>query len=128
MRQKLRTIQRTMERIILGIPKRDRKTCAWIQKQTKMVDVIERIKKLKWIWAEHVAGRNDDRWTKILAEWKPRDKRRPKRRPYQRWEGEIINLGAIISENGTITENADNRIRASKIVITDLHRITWNKN
>lgn len=88
--QKLQVAQRGMERRMLNISLRDRKKCSWIREQTKVCDVIRKIKSLKWKWAGHVARREDDRWTKRVIEWIPLDVKRPRQRPKVRWVDEII--------------------------------------
>lgn len=91
--QKLQTAQRSMERYMLGITKRERKRINWIRDQTGVIDVICHIKLQKWRWAGHVARTSDNRWTKRLLEWRPRDARRPQGRPRQRWRDEIVRFG-----------------------------------
>ena len=57
--QKLQTAQRSMKRCMLGITRRDKKRITWIRNQTKVFDIIERIKQLKWKWSGHIARRED---------------------------------------------------------------------
>ena len=45
--QKLQTSQRSMERYMSGVTRRDRKRNEWIRSQTKVKDIIYRIKTLK---------------------------------------------------------------------------------
>ena len=52
-----------MERYMLGITRRDRKRNEWIRSQTKVTNVIYRIKALKWRWGGHIARMRDERWT-----------------------------------------------------------------
>ncbi|XP_042861523.1 uncharacterized protein LOC122246823 [Penaeus japonicus] len=47
--------ERAHERIMLGITWRDRKTAEWAKQKTKVKDILEIIRKLKWNWAGHVA-------------------------------------------------------------------------
>jgi hypothetical protein len=61
MQDRLKTTQRSMERAMIGITRRDRKTNEWVRQQTGVQDIIVRIKQLKWQWAGHVARMNDDR-------------------------------------------------------------------
>jgi hypothetical protein len=42
---------------MLGITIRDRKRNTWVRSMTKVVDIAERVKKLKWQWAVHIARR-----------------------------------------------------------------------
>ena len=69
MMQKLRVAQKGMERCMLGISKRDRKRNTIIRAQTKVSDIIVRVKKLNWDWAGHIARRQDGRWTKEILNW-----------------------------------------------------------
>ena len=87
--RKLRTAERKMERIMLGITLRDRKRATWIREKTRIEDILATIKKRKWAWAGHVMRRTDDRWTLRLTEWQPRDGKRSKGRPSTRWRDEI---------------------------------------
>ena len=87
--QKLRTAQRGMERIMLGITWKDKKRASWIRQQTKVEDILCAIKKRKWTWAGHIYRRTDNRWTKLATEWEPRDGARHRGRPIMRWRDEI---------------------------------------
>ncbi|KAI5737947.1 hypothetical protein M8J77_001036 [Diaphorina citri] len=87
--QKLQTAQRSMERSMLGITRRDRKRITWIRSQTKVMDIVERIKRMKWKWAGHIARRTDERWTTQILQWYPRNIKRPRKRPKIRWRDEI---------------------------------------
>uniref|UniRef100_A0A7I4Y2L4 Endonuclease-reverse transcriptase HmRTE-e01 n=1 Tax=Haemonchus contortus TaxID=6289 RepID=A0A7I4Y2L4_HAECO len=52
--------------------------------RTKIRDADEYAKKSKVRWAGHVI-RYDDRWTRAVTEWIPRDVKRTKGRPLARW-------------------------------------------
>ena len=56
-----RVAQKGMKKCMLGISKRDRKRNTIIRAQTKVSDIIVRVKKLKWDWA-----RQNGRWTKEI--------------------------------------------------------------
>ena len=83
--QKLEVAQHGMERCMLGITKRDKKRNVEIRAQTKVSDVIGRVKKLKWSWAGYITRSKDGRWTKEILNWYPRDQKRPRKRPVMRW-------------------------------------------
>ena len=87
--QKLLVTQRAMERRMLGISLRDRRSNVWIREKTKVTDVAERAASLKWSWAGHVARYQDSRWTKKVIEWRPRSGRRSVGRPQMRWSDDI---------------------------------------
>jgi ribonuclease HII len=89
MENKLAAAQRNMERSMLGITMRDRKTNKWIREQTKVQDILKIIKLGKWKWAGHVARREDGRWTTAVTEWTPRNGKRSPGRPFKRWRDEI---------------------------------------
>ena len=78
-----------MERCMLGITRCDRKRNTWVRNITRVTDIIERVMKLRWSWAGHVARQTDQRWTKELLEWYPRDHTRARGRPKGRWMDEI---------------------------------------
>ena len=60
---KLITTQRKMERNMVGVTQKDRKSTNWIRKQSGVIDIIINIRESKRRWAEHMARRHDNRWT-----------------------------------------------------------------
>ena len=56
---KLSIVQRAMERAMLGVSLRDRLRNEEIRRRTKVTDIAQRISKLKWQWAGHIARRTD---------------------------------------------------------------------
>ncbi len=78
---------------MLGITWRDRKQAIWIREQTEVEDILmtikKKIKKLKWLWAGHIMRRTDNRWTKRVTEWQPRNSKRSQGRQRIRWRDEI---------------------------------------
>jgi hypothetical protein len=95
MEQKLITTQRAMERKMLNLSLRDRVRHTHIRKRTKVKDVMQKIKELKWRWAGHIARMDDNRWTKRMNEWQPRTGRRRRGRQRRRWRDDIVmyNMG-----------------------------------
>jgi hypothetical protein len=89
MQERLRVTQRSMERAMIGITRRDKMTNVWIRQQTGLQDIVVRSKELKWQWAGHVARLTDNRWTKQVTEWIPSNGKRKRARPKTRWEDEI---------------------------------------
>lgn len=85
---RLRICQRAMERAMLGISLRDRIRNKEIRRRTGIMDVVERVARLKWQWAGHVA-RDNLKWTKTLMQWKPWESRRSRGRPQTRWREDI---------------------------------------
>lgn len=77
--------QRKMERSMLGLKLSDKITNVQLRRITKVMDAQKRIRLLKWHWAGHICRMNNNRWTKRLTEWIPRDRKRGKGRPSKRW-------------------------------------------
>ena len=82
-------MQRAHERIMLGITWRDRKTAEWVRQKTKVKDILETIRKLKWNWAGHVARMTDNRWTSRTTFWTPRGYTRNRGRQKTRWRDDL---------------------------------------
>ena len=60
-----------MERIMIGVTLKDRKSTNWIQKQSDMTDIVSSIRESKHRWAGHVVRRRDNGWTIRVTEWIP---------------------------------------------------------
>ena len=97
--RKLRSAQRGMERLMLGVTIMDKKNCKWIREQTKVDDIIKTVKTLKWQWAGHICRRDDERWTKRVTDWEITNIKRPKGRPYTRWCDEIKKFVGQVHRN-----------------------------
>ena len=82
-------MERAQERIMLDIKKQDRITADHIRSRTKCEDVLEKIGKLKWRWAGKVMRQSDERWTKRVSEWTPREGKRKRGRPRKRWASDL---------------------------------------
>lgn len=85
---RLRVCQRAIERAMLGINLRDRLRNKEIKRRIGVVDVVERVARNKWQWAEHIA-RGDEKWTKIILEWRPWETKRSVGRLQTRWRDDI---------------------------------------
>jgi endonuclease/exonuclease/phosphatase family metal-dependent hydrolase len=92
---KLRTTQRSMERAIIGVTKRDHLTNKKVRELSGTNDIISTIKKLKWSWAGHIARMKDNRWTQRTMEWIPIGQKRERARPMTRWDDEIIKFMGV---------------------------------
>ena len=95
MEERLRVAQRSMERAMLGITRRDRKRNEWIRSQTGVQDIILKVKRHKWQWAGHIARLQDERWTKLVTEWIPLQGKRKRARPKTRWVDELRKFEGI---------------------------------
>src|SRR5271167_3490088 len=65
MQDRLHTTQRSIERAMIEITKRNRKTNTCVREQAGIQDIVVRIKQIKWQWAGHLARIRDNRWTKV---------------------------------------------------------------
>jgi hypothetical protein len=95
MQSKMQTTQRAMERAMIGVTMRDRKTNEWVREQTGLRDIKLVTSKLKWQWAGHIARLPDNRWTKTVTEWIPLEGKRKQARPKLRWEDEIRKCAGV---------------------------------
>lgn len=88
--RKLAATQRKMERSMLNITYRDRKTNTWIRKKTKVTDIISTVRQMKWRWAGHISRMRDNRWTYCITNWRPYDGIRRRGRPMKRWQDDLV--------------------------------------
>ncbi|KAK9507146.1 hypothetical protein O3M35_007061 [Rhynocoris fuscipes] len=86
---KLRKTVRRMERSMLKVGRRERKTNRWVRQQTGLEDVAKVIMEKKWRWAGHIVRSEDNRWAKKIIEWYPRDMSRRRGRPKLSWDMEM---------------------------------------
>ncbi|CAH2207480.1 jg12778, partial [Pararge aegeria aegeria] len=56
-----------------------------IRRRTRVTDIAQRVTKLKWQWAGHIARRTDGRSVLKVLEWRPRTGKRSGGRPPTRW-------------------------------------------
>jgi len=89
---KLQTIQRAMERAMIGITLRDRIRNEEIRRRTKVTDVLSLVAQLKWRWGGLVARQDDHRWAHRILVWRPRETKRSIGRPQKRWRDDIQNV------------------------------------
>ena len=89
MERKLAAAQHNMERSILNITYKDRKTNKWIRDQTKVNDIMKTIKRRKWTWAGHISRYNDNRWSSAITQWTPYGEKRNRGRQRKRWRDEL---------------------------------------
>jgi hypothetical protein len=76
---KIQCTQRSMQRYMFGITRRDRKRNTWVRSMTKVTDIVERVKNLKWQWPGHIE----------ILEWYLRGCARKLGRPSGRWADEL---------------------------------------
>ena len=81
--------QTKMEISMLNITYKVRKTNIWVRERTKVIDIIETVRKMKWSWAGNINRLKDDRWTSRVTTWRPYDKKRRQGRPAKRWRDDL---------------------------------------
>ncbi|CAH2244453.1 jg6769 [Pararge aegeria aegeria] len=60
-----------------------------IRRRTRVNDIAQRVAKLKWQWAGHMARRTDGRRGLKVLEWRPRTGKLSVGRPPTRWTDDI---------------------------------------
>ena len=88
--EKLITTQRKMERIMLRVTLKYRKSTNRIQKQSGVTDIIRNIRESKHRCTKHMARRHDNGWTARFTKWIPCGHQRPRGRPKTRWCDDLI--------------------------------------
>ncbi|MEG7521837.1 MAG: hypothetical protein M3H12_01875, partial [Chromatiales bacterium] len=88
-KNKLAAAQSKMERSMLNITYRDGKTNIWVREMTRVIDIMEQVRRRKWTWAGHISRIRDYRWTSRITTWKPYDGKRSRGRPARRWRDEL---------------------------------------
>nr|CDJ94198.1 uncharacterized protein LOC100892795 [Haemonchus contortus] len=81
--------QRALERTMLGISLYTQVQkgirSSELRQRTKIRDAVDHAKKSKIRWAGHVMRYSDDRWTRAVTDWIPRDIKRTPGRPPTSW-------------------------------------------
>ncbi|KAE9415401.1 hypothetical protein Angca_006124, partial [Angiostrongylus cantonensis] len=85
----LSVIERAVERTMLGVSRftqvRDGIRSSDLRQRSKIKDGVLYVKQSKIRWAGHVMRMNDNRWTRAVSDWIPRDVKRIAGRPPTRW-------------------------------------------
>ncbi|KAE9419611.1 hypothetical protein Angca_009743, partial [Angiostrongylus cantonensis] len=83
------TIERAVESTMLGVSRftqvRDGIRSSDLRQRSKIKDAVLYAKLLKIRWARHVMRMNDNRWTRAVSDWIPRDVKRTTGRAPTRW-------------------------------------------
>ena len=87
--KKLVTAQRSMERSVLNITRRDKIRNKIIREKTKVKDIMEKVNSMRGEWAGHIARMDTGRWARKTTEWTPREGKRQRGRPKRRWRDNI---------------------------------------
>ncbi|KAE9413269.1 hypothetical protein Angca_005448, partial [Angiostrongylus cantonensis] len=85
----LSVIEREFERTMLGvscfIQVRNGIRSSDLRQRSKIKDAVLYAKQSKIRWAGRVMRMNDNRWTRAVSDWIPRDVKRTAGRPQTRW-------------------------------------------
>ncbi|KAE9418383.1 hypothetical protein Angca_004148, partial [Angiostrongylus cantonensis] len=85
----LSVIERAVERTMLGVSRftqvRDGIRTSDLHQRPKIKDAVLYAKQSKIRWAGHVMRMNDNRWTRVVSDWIPRDVKHTAGRPPTRW-------------------------------------------
>jgi Reverse transcriptase (RNA-dependent DNA polymerase) len=93
-KEKLAVAQRSMERSMMNVRRKDKVKNQKIRRSTQLKDVSMAVRELKWRWAGHVARYPIDRLPNQVETWIPEGKR-SKGRPKTRWKDEIVEHSSI---------------------------------
>ena len=80
-KSELAVAQRSMERAMLGIIRKDKVRNEQMTAKTKVEDITEEAEKSKVQCARHLARMNPNRWARKVTEWTPRQGKRRSGRP-----------------------------------------------
>ena len=99
---KLAAAQTKMERSMLNIIYTYRNTNIWVRERTKVIDIINTVRQMKWSWAGHINRHKDDRWTSrvTIGDHKHYNKKIRQGRPAKRWREDQGNTGATRYDRG----------------------------
>ncbi|KAE9419715.1 hypothetical protein Angca_005818, partial [Angiostrongylus cantonensis] len=85
----LSVVKRAVERTMLGVIRftqvRDGIRSSDLRQRSKIKDAVLDAKQSKTRWAGHVVRINNNRWTRTVSDWTPRDVNRTARRQPTRW-------------------------------------------
>ena len=60
-----------------------------------------KIKEAKWRWAGHVMRRDDNRWTRRVTEWQPRNGKRTRGRQKRRCRDDLTIYGSYVDKTSS---------------------------
>ena len=101
---KLAAAQTKMERSMLNIAYKDRKTNIWVRETTNVIDIIKTVRKMKWSWAGHINSLKDDQWTSCVTTRRPYDNKRRQGRPAKRWRDDLDKYWSDTIWQGTVQD------------------------
>ncbi|KAE9416966.1 hypothetical protein Angca_003509, partial [Angiostrongylus cantonensis] len=88
-KRSLCVIERAVESTMLGVSRftqvGDGIRSSDLRQRSKIRDAVLYAKQLEIRWAGHVRRMNNNRWTRAVSDWTPRDVKRTAGRPPTRW-------------------------------------------
>ncbi|GBP47350.1 hypothetical protein EVAR_38951_1 [Eumeta japonica] len=79
---------------MLNVKRSDRVKNHTIRKKTNVIDITSKIRRLKWQWARHMI-RGEEKWSKIVTRWYPREGKRKRGRPEKKWDDDIRQVAGV---------------------------------
>ena len=119
----LRVVQRKMERAMLNIHLQDRLSSTVIRGITRLKDVAKEAASLKYNFAYRLTHMSPERWSLVVSEWRPLNRKRVRGRPLVRWRDELVE--AVHSYNRTVIIG---RVRPPNIRGEEFFRVCRDKN
>lgn len=110
--------QRSMERRMMKISLLEHQTNVAIRYKSKIKDVIEKCRELKWDWCGHVTRMQEDKWAYQAMSWIPIGKRR-RGHQQKRWRDDIEEIAL-----GRWKEKARDRVLWKKLRTSYVHKDT----
>ncbi|KAK6741639.1 hypothetical protein RB195_009483 [Necator americanus] len=86
----LQIAQRQIMRRMLGVTLLMHRTNLWLENTAKLPDIRARAIERKWTWARKMCTAKDNRWTKMITEWRPWIWKRQVGRPKTRWRDSFV--------------------------------------
>ncbi|KAE9415635.1 hypothetical protein Angca_007756, partial [Angiostrongylus cantonensis] len=80
-----RSVEKPMQGVSLFTQVRDGIRSSDLRQRSKIKNAVSYAKQSKIRWVGHVMRMNDNRWTRAVSDWIPRDVKRTAGRPPTRW-------------------------------------------
>ena len=119
----LRVVQRKMERAMLNVHLQDRLSSTVIRGITRLKDVAEEAASLKFNFAYRLAHMSSERWSLVVSEWRPFNRKRVRGRPSVRWRDDLVE--AVRSYNRTVRRG---RVRPPNVRGEEIFRVCRDKH
>ena len=95
-RKKLQVVQRSTERIILSVSKREKIRNSYIREKTGARDILYTIYRSKVKYSGQVTQQSETRWLKEVMKWVPWDQKRGRGRPAIRGRDDFVREWGVL--------------------------------